>query len=81
MKHAYIKNDGGITMMARTARWTKSVAGSVFTISMAEWQNSNESDLMAGLAAYTMLNLAKRTHGCREIGHEDPDPRRNYGPS
>jgi hypothetical protein len=60
MKLATYKNaNGGITMMSEDSALDEIRAlGKVFTVALAErGKDSNESDLMAGLAAYTMLNL------------------------
>jgi hypothetical protein len=77
MKLATYKNaDGGMEMMNEDSALDEIRAlGKVFTAALAErGKASNESDLMAGLAAYTMLDLKgrERTHRCRaQIGHAD----------
>jgi hypothetical protein len=60
MKLATYKNaDGGMEMMNEDSALDEIRAlGNVFTAALAErGKASNESDLMAGLAAYTMLDL------------------------
>jgi hypothetical protein len=60
MKLATYKNaDGGMEMMREDSALDEIRAlGKVFTSILAErGKSSNESDLMAGLAAYTMLDL------------------------